>query len=327
MLSTFIDKNQTLWVATQDGLHQYIHKNNSFKRFGKKEGLTNTFVYDILEDNANNLWLSTNQGLFKFNKKTELFTNYNTKDGIQSSEFNLGPKFKDSKTNTLYFGGINGFNFFNPNDVNQLDIEGKLIFTSLKIKGEEISPSVFPDIISQNITKASIITLKHNQFPCYISFSELDFRETKNNQFVYKLLPKNDTWNELNDTKEIQLLDLSKGNYTLLVQGKTRNKLWEKSPLEIQLRILPPWYKSNLAYIIYGLIAMGLLFLFYKIQIQRKLQFQEANRLRELNAVRNKLYTNITHEFRTPITVILGMAQVVKEKLKKTTWKPLNHLK
>ncbi|MBC8883481.1 hypothetical protein H9X57_09040 [Flavobacterium piscinae] len=314
-------------MATQDGLHQYIHKNNSFKRFGKKEGLTNTFVYDILEDNANNLWLSTNQGLFKFNKKTELFTNYNTKDGIQSSEFNLGPKFKDSKTNTLYFGGINGFNFFNPNDVNQLDIEGKLIFTSLKIKGEEISPSVFPDIISQNITKASIITLKHNQFPCYISFSELDFRETKNNQFVYKLLPKNDTWNELNDTKEIQLLDLSKGNYTLLVQGKTRNKLWEKSPLEIQLRILPPWYKSNLAYIIYGLIAMGLLFLFYKIQIQRKLQFQEANRLRELNAVRNKLYTNITHEFRTPITVILGMAQVVKEKLKKTTWKPLNHLK
>ena len=318
ILSTFIDNKQTLWVATQNGLHQYRSKNNSFKRFGKKEGLTNTFVYDILEDNKNNLWLSTNQGLFKFDKKTQSFTNYNTKDGIQSSEFNLGPKFKDSKTNTLYFGGINGFNYFNPSEVNQLDLEGKLIFTSLKTKGEEISPSVFPKIISQNITKASVITLTHDQFPCYLTFSELDFRETKNNQFVYKLLPNNDTWNELNDTKEIQLLDLSKGNYTLLVQGKTRNKLWGKAPLEIQLCILPPWYKSNMAYIIYGLIAFGLLFLFYKIQIQRKLEFQEANRLRELNAVRNKLYTNITHEFRTPITVILGMAQVVKEKLKKT---------
>lgn len=318
ILSTFIDKNQTLWVATQDGLHHYNSKNNSFTRFGKKEGLLNTFVYDILEDDESNLWLSTNQGLFKFNKKSQLFTNYNTKDGIQSSEFNLGPKFKDPKLNTLYFGGINGFNYFNPKEVNQLDMQGNLIFTSLKIKGEEISPTVFPKIIAQNITKTNLITLNHNQFPCYISFSELDFRETKNNQFVYKLLPNNDAWNELNDTKEIQLLDLPKGKYTLLVQGKTRNKLWTKPPLKIELHILPPWYKSNLAYIVYGLIALGLLFLFYKIQIQRKLQYQEANRLRELNAVRNKLYTNITHEFRTPITVILGMAQNVKEKLKKS---------
>ena len=92
----------------------------------------------------------------------------------------MGPKFKDPKSNTLYFGGINGFNYFNPKEVNQLDMQGNLIFTSLKIKGEEISPTVFPKIIAQNITKTNLITLNHNQFPCYISFSELDFRETKN---------------------------------------------------------------------------------------------------------------------------------------------------
>lgn len=320
ILSTFLDKNNTLWVASQDGLHKFNSATNSFTHYGKKEGLTNTFVYGIIEDNNNNnLWLTTNSGLFKFNKESEVFTNYNTKDGVQSSEFNLGAIFKDEKANTFYFGGVNGFNFFNPNDVDKLDIEGELIFTSLKIKGKEINPSISSKIIAKNITKASEINLKYNQFPSVISFSELDFRKTKNNQFVYKLLPNNDTWNELNDTKEIQLLDLQKGNYTLLVQGKTRNKLWQKKPLEIKLKILPPWYKSNLAYVFYALSALSLFFLFYKFQIQRKLAHQEANRLRELNDLRNQLYTNITHEFRTPITVISGMAENLKEKLQKTT--------
>lgn len=315
VLSTFHDKNQTLWVATQDGLHQYDSKNNNFIHFGKKEGLLNTFVYGLLEDKQDNLWLTTNSGLFKFNKKTKVFTNYNTKDGVQSSEFNLGPRFKDPQTNMFYFGGINGFNYFNPEEVHKLDKEGNLIFTSLKIKGREINPIQSPKIISKNITKAKTITLKHNEFPCYLSFSELDFRETKNNQFVYKLLPNNDSWNELNDTKEIQLLELSKGTYTLLVQGKTRGVFWNKEPLKIQLVILPPWYKSNLAYLLYILFAIGIFILFYKFQIDRKLEQQEANRLRELNSLKNKLYTNITHEFRTPITVILGMVQTLKDKM------------
>ncbi|WP_452223927.1 ATP-binding protein [Lacinutrix chionoecetis] len=319
ILSTFHDKNTTLWVASQDGLHQFNESTNTFKHYGKNEGLNNTFVYGMLEDDHDNLWLTTNSGIFKFNKETEIFTNYNTKDGVQSSEFNLGPIFKDEKTNTFYFGGVNGFNYFNPDDVDKLDVEGDLIFTSLKIKGEEINPIKSPDIISENITKASEISLKYNEFPSAISFSELDFRKTKNNQFVYKLLPNNDVWNELNDTKEIQLLDLPKGNFTLLVQGKTRNKLWQKEPLQIRLNVLPPWYKSNLAYALYALLGLSVFFLFYRFQIQRKLAHQEASRLRELNDLRNKLYTNITHEFRTPITVISGMAENLKEKLSKTT--------
>ena len=319
ILSTFHDKNKTLWVASQDGLHKFNKASNTFTYYGKNEGLTNTFVYGLLEDDHNNLWLTTNSGIFKFNKDSQTFTNFNTKDGVQSSEFNLGPIFKDEQTNTFYFGGVNGFNYFNPDDVDKLDVEGHLIFTSLKIKGKEISPKKSPNIISQNIIKASEINLKYNEFPSAISFSELDFRKTKNNQFVYKLLPNNNNWNELNDTKEIQLLDLQKGNYTLLVQGKTRNKLWQSKPLQIKLNVLPPWYKSNFAYVLYTLLAFGLFFLFYRFQIQRKLADQEASRLRELNGLRNKLYTNITHEFRTPITVISGMAQNLKEKLQNTT--------
>ena len=324
ILSTFHDKNKTLWVASQDGLHKFNKASNSFTYYGKNEGLTNTFVYGLLEDDNNNLWLTTNSGIFKFNKDSQNFTNYNTKDGVQSSEFNLGPLYKDEQTNIFYLGGVNGFNYFNPNDVDKLDVEGHLIFTSLKIKGKEISPEKSPNIISQNIIKASEITLKYNEFPSTINFSELDFRKTKNNQFVYKLLPNSESWNELNATKEIQLLDLQKGDYTLLVQGKTRNKLWQSNPLQIKLNILPPWYKSNLAYALYAFCAFGLFFLFYRFQIQRKLADQEANRLRELNGFRNKLYTNITHEFRTPITVISGMAQNLKEKLQKTTTPEIN---
>ena len=315
VLTTFHDKGNIIWIGSSDGFYKFNKETEDFKLYGKKEGLTNSVVYSILKDQNDKLWLSTNSGLFQFDKLTETFRNFTVSDGLQSSEFNLGGQFKDPKTNELYFGGINGVNHFNADDIVKLYKEGNLMFTALQIKGRDINPDPDHEIIDLNITHTKSINLKYNEFPCYLAFSDLSFSGPKNSQFVYKLFPNDEEWNELNDRKEIQLLNLSAGDYTVLVQGKIRNKLWEKSPLEIQLNVSPPWYKSKLAYLLYTILTLSLLAPMSRFILRRRYEQREVARLKELNKLKTTLYTNITHEFRTPITVILGMAHTLRDKL------------
>lgn len=313
VLSAFVDAEHTLWVASRKGLNRYDSKTDSFTSYGRRHGLTNTFVYNINEDDLGNLWLSTNGGLFKFNKSTEEFTNYHPKDGLQSTEFNLGATFKNKTSGELYFGGINGLNIFNPKRIGELDKEGQLRFTSLKIKDTYVSPKS-SNVLSESITKAQEITLNYDDFPVNLNFSALDFRPNSNIKYVYKLLPEDTEWNTLDTKNNIQLLNLSSKSYTLQIQGKSRNDLWQQPPLELKLNITPPWYKSNLAYVTYLLLFLGLVFAFYKISLQRQIAGQESKRLQDLDELKSRFITNITHEFRTPLTIILGYLGNLKER-------------
>ncbi len=322
ILSTFHDLEGNIWVGSQDGFYKYDTSN--FVYYGEKQGLTNHVIYNILEAKDHNLWLSTNSGLFLFNKKEEHFTNFSVKEGLQSSEFNLGAAYNDH--NILYFGGVKGVNYFNPDEIQQLYYESHLLFTSLKIKGKEVSPLTNQKISKKNITKTTKITLNYNDFPTYLSFSDLYYNKVKSSDFVYKLLPNDSEWNELNDRKEIQFLNLSSGTYTLLVQGKSNSKLWKKPPLTLQITVTPAWHKSYWAYLLYTLLGMGLLRLFYHFQLEKKMKYREVQRLQEINDLKTKLYANITHEFRTPITVISGMAETLKERLNTSEEKLTNPL-
>ncbi len=317
ILTIFQDSDKQMWIGTQDGLYFFDTKNNFFTSFGKKEGLTNDVIYSILEDADKNLWLTTNSGIFKFDKKNIVFTNFSPDDGLQSSEFNLGAQFYDAKKNILYFGGTNGVDYFNPKDISKLYQEGNIKITSLTIKDKIIKPSTHSDIISQNSTKSKIINLKNNDFPLYLTFSDLNFKPYKNSSFYYKLIPNDQNWNNVKKGNEIQLLNLSPGTYKLQLQGKSHNKFWPKKPLEVTLNVYPPWYSSNLAFVLYFLLLLSGLLFIAKHYVNQKIKHQEMLRLKELDQLKTTLYTNITHEFRTPITVILGMTQNIKEKLHK----------
>lgn len=304
VLNTYIATSGTLWVATRKGLSKYIEEKDSFISYNKRDGLSNTFVYNILEDESQNLWLSTNGGLFKFNPEKENFANYTPKDGVQSTEFNLGAAFKNQE-GALYFGGIAGLNKFYSNQVGLLDKESTLRFTNFKSKQEELS--------NTNI-KTKKITINHDEFPLEISFSALDFRPSKNINYQYRLSSEKQKWNYLGDKNEVQFLSLPAGNHTLEIQGVSRGNPWKQKPLSLALTITPPWYKSTLAFIGYGLLFFTGVYVYYKISVQRKLAGQEALRLQELDALKSRFITNITHEFRTPLTIILGYLGNLKER-------------
>ncbi|WP_178987320.1 hybrid sensor histidine kinase/response regulator transcription factor [Winogradskyella schleiferi] len=310
-LHTYHDKDGILWVATQNGLHKFNKADTTFKQYNESHGLSNTYVYSILEDKMSHLWISTNSGLFKFDKRKERFTQFTIKDGLQSTEFNLGASFNDTINNQLYFGGINGFNSFNPKTISQLDTHGQLLLTELRIKGKIINPVNNSKVLKTSITESKSIKLNYDDFPCTIAFSDLNLRPQKNTQFVYRL--NNSDWNSIKESREIQLLDLPKGKHNIELQGKSRNKLWKTDPLQLAIIVSPPWYKSNLAYLLYLLGFLGIMYAFYTTRLQRQIAGQESKRLQELDNLKSRFITNITHEFRTPLTIILGYLGNLKE--------------
>lgn len=319
ILTTHIDQqdNNILWVGTEKGLHKFNIAKENFQYFGENNGLSNTVIYAILEDENHFLWVTTNDGIFHFNKKTSQFVHYNTHDGLMNAEYNLGGDFYDNNNKTIYFGGTKGVEFFNPHELINNHHQGKLIFTDLRVKDKEIFP-VNSKILDKSIETVKNIHLKYNDFPAKIKFTDIQYTFPQGTEFVYKLLPDNEDWNSLKTQNEIQFLNLKAGDYTLLVQGKEKGKSWTSKPLSLQISISPPWYKSLLAYLIYTLTFTALLLFISRNIYLRKLEHQEVERLKEIGDLKTKLYANITHEFRTPITVILGMAESIKEKIKDT---------
>lgn len=325
-LHTHHDQQGILWVATQNGLHKYDKTNASFTPYNESHGLRNTYVYSILEDNEQQLWVSTNAGLYRFDKANERFINFTLKDGVQSTEFNLGAHYRDPESNQLYFGGINGFNVFNPKTIDQLDTKGELFFTELRIKDTIINPITHPKNLDQSITNSKIIQLNWNDFPCTLKFSDLNLHPQKNTKFVYRLNATN--WNAVNDSREIQLLDLPKGKHTIAIQGMSRNTIWDTQPLELTIKVSPPWFKSNLAYLFYLFLFFSIIYLFYRMSLRQQLAGQETKRLKELDDLKSRFITNITHEFRTPLTIIMGYIETLKGALSqdKQYTKPLKSI-
>ncbi|MEO1409221.1 MAG: two-component regulator propeller domain-containing protein [Bacteroidota bacterium] len=304
VLSFCEDQRGNLWIGTLQGLNRYLPESNRFRVYDEEDGLSNAVVYAIVEA-AGRLWLSTNAGIFAFDPETERFERYHSGDGLRNEEFTLGAATRDS-LGQLYFGGGRGYDFFHPRDLAALNREGQLVFTDLKV-GETARPM------------GDRLRLEHDEFPVYLQFSDLRYGPQKNATFRYQLSPGTAQWHQLGERRELQLLDLAPGDYELRVQGQTRGQSWSTPALAIALEVRPPWWRSRGMYLVYLLVSLGLLYGGYRLLLARHLQREETKKLQEIDALKSQLYTNITHEFRTPITVIKGLAKHLQEQLPERT--------
>ncbi len=306
----YIDNTGIMWIGTRNGFNKFDAKSQTFKNYFVSDGLPNNFIYSIQEDDNGRLWLGTNKGLVCFNKTTDQMVNYTIEDGLADNEFNSLVKFKDKK-GVIYMGTIGGLTYFNPSNVLKKTQAVEILFTDiiLPVGGEKNSQKMVNPMRTVDISKQTEVSLKYNDFPLYLAFASPKLSPFQHIEYYYKLLPVNTEWNNLIDRKEIQLLNLAPGHYTLQLTGGQNGQIWEENYTNLQLNISPPWWKSVWAYLVYGFLIASLVYILYRFSLQRKLARQENIRLLELDELKTKLFNNITHEFRTPLSVIIGMTQ------------------
>jgi signal transduction histidine kinase/DNA-binding response OmpR family regulator/ligand-binding sensor domain-containing protein len=316
-----------LWLATKGGgLNRLDKITGDFFHLTAKDGLPDEVVYGILTDDAGNIWGSTNKGIFCMtmgkgnNTPSYSFRNFTKSAGLQDDEFNTGA-FAKLPDGNLAFGGINGVNVFNPAEILKSGFTPNVFISNILVGNQPVLPNDKTGVLQQTIEQSTSITLTHLQDILTLEFSSLDFTAPNQNKYRYQLAGIDKDWVESGTRRTATYLHLPAGKYVFKVQGSNSQGIWSNKIAELQITVLPPWWRSWWAYLFYILLLGFAIRAYFKFTVNRaklksQLNFEqlEAKRIKELDAVKTQLYTNITHEFRTPLTVILGMAQQVINK-------------
>lgn len=304
------DNNGTLWIATEAGFNRMNEINNTFKYYTEKDGLPNSFVTSIMEDNHTQLWLGTLGGLSHFNPKTEIFKNYDASDGLQGNEFWLLSAMKD-KNGWLYFGGTNGFNFFHPDSIKINTRVPDLVFTDFELFNRVQFPGA-DSPIKKSLSEVDDITLAYDQENFTIKFAALDYNAPGKNQYAYKMEGVDRNWIYTNAGRRFATYTkLDPGDYIFRVKGSNNDGIWNEKDANINITVLPPWRRANLAYFTYIILGIALIGTLWRLQMnrirmrhQREMEHLDNEKLKEVDQAKPKFFTNISHEFRTPLTLI-----------------------
>lgn len=308
----FQDDDENYWIGTE-GLGLFLFNTNTLdtKKFGINQGLPNEVVYGILQDDDNQLWISTNNGISRLDLQTYQFINYNESDGLQSNEFNYGA-FLKTKDGDLMFGGTNGFNYFNPKDI----VENTFI-PQVNIHSFKVNNKPFLNI-SDAIKK---ITLKYDQNDFSIDFTALSYSQPNKNSYSYKLTGFDVNYNYIGNNKTATYTNLDSGDYEFHIKASNNNGLWNEKGATLQISILPAPWKTWWAYAFYFIVFTLVLYAIIKLVLTRikerselKNEKLEKEKLEEVNKLKLRLFTNISHDFRTPLTLIIGpLEQLLKK--------------
>jgi len=316
--SIFEDDLGVLWVGTYGGglnkLEWDASDSLSITHYLEEDGLSNNVVYGILADDSGMLWLSTNKGLSRFNPQTEHFRNFDSQDGLQSNEFNTGAYLKTSR-GALFFGGINGFNWFHPDSIRGNAHIPPVVFTDFQLFNESVKPGEHSPL-RRPVNSVQKIVLNHHQDVFSFQFAALDFVEPEKNQYAYKLEGFEENWNPIGTRRFITFTNLPAGEYMLRVRGSNNAGVWNSEGAAMQICITPPWYETIWASLLFGIIIIGGFVLALRFHLNRErmkdqiaLEHLESEKLQEIDRMKSGFFANISHEFRTPLALILGAAE------------------
>ncbi|QIA07661.1 two-component regulator propeller domain-containing protein [Draconibacterium halophilum] len=321
------DERGLIWAATMQGLNILNKTQGTFKVLTEADGLANSNIKTIQEDQNGNIWIATLKGISKISVKNYShqlpvgnlevdIENFGLQDGLQGNEFNQKSAYR-TRSGELIFGGANGFNLFKPEDIVVQTPNEKIVLTNFKVFNQNIKvnePFRKRIILDKSITYSKQISLKHKENVFSVEFAAIGYFHPEKNNFQYQLSGFNNEWMEVNrGMHELTFTNLNPGDYRLRIRVSNDNSNWREMNPPLSIKILPPFWETGYAYILYILVIAGLLFISWRILAERqRLKFEaeqehrEAERIHQVDTLKTKFFTNISHEFRTPLSLIIA---------------------
>jgi signal transduction histidine kinase/DNA-binding response OmpR family regulator len=307
-----------LWLATDVGLLSLQLESGAIKRFTTEDGLSNNYVCGMLSEGDSALWLSTNHGLSRFGIADQSFMSFFEEDGLSHNEFNRKSYFK-AKDGRMYFGGLQGITAFYPEELlhnqQQRNEMAEVVLNAFEYVDEQKDTT----IRRYNFGQEPTIHLRYWHRSFTFEYALTDYRNPEEITYSYRMKGYEENWSAPSKFSFTRFSSLPAGQYTFEVKARDSNGHWHPNQLTVQVVVHAPWWASWWAYFSYVLLLAAVLYYFWRnalrqqaLQNNLKLEKIEADKLKELDSFKSRLYTNLTHEFRTPLTVILGMAEQIK---------------
>ena len=310
----YIDTYDTLWAAGFGGISKYNPTTRQLEnKFTVNE--SSNYLTSILEDDNANLWIGSSRGIYKYERSSQHFILFNTDHGMPPGRFFINSAVKGTY-GMMYFGGNGGIVGFNPSIVKINKESPSLVFTDFIIHSttKERSHDAI-DILMQSINYVNELHLKYNQNSFTIKYAALNYTSTHHNQYQFKLEGLEDDWQAAGNLSQATYTNLDGGKYTFYVKGSNNDGVWNNEARQLTILIDPPPWKTWWAITIYILLILGIVIRFYLYNIRRirlkhqlDIKTKESEKLKEIDEAKSHFFANISHEFRTPLSLIIDPA-------------------
>jgi signal transduction histidine kinase/ligand-binding sensor domain-containing protein/DNA-binding response OmpR family regulator len=324
------DREGRIWLGSGGGgLYSYEPKTGNFAAYTEKNGLSNNTIYGILIDNNDNVWASTNSGISKYDVSKKKFANYNVSDGLQEGQFNPGSAIFNEVGGYMCFGGTLGLNIFYPDNLKSGLKMPDVMLSGLSLfnKPVNINDSIEGKVILTHVlSRTGKITLPHDQNVVTLEFVALNYSYPEKNVYAYKLEGLDEDWNYVGNQRTATYRYINPGEYTFKVKASNVENSWSNEHASVVIEVLPPFWHTSFAYVLYGLTATILISIVYyftkrQLKLRHRLKIEKTQRKHERQLVQQKLsfFTEISHEFKTPLTLIIGPLEEMLSKEKEST--------